>query len=56
MKSDINLNSKLVVGGNSIHSRRFKMIKRTALDACLTLASRGLHEPLIQFADKSRNR
>ena len=31
------------------------LTKRTFLGACPTLASKGLHERLIQFADKSRN-
>ena len=52
MKSDVNLNSRLNVGGKAIHRRRSK---RNVQDACTTLASKGLHERLIQFAEKSQN-
>ena len=52
MKSDVNLNIKLIVGGNAIHSRRFQMIdSENCSGACLTLASKGLHERLVQFKD-----
>ena len=48
MKSDVNLNSRLNVGGNAIHRRCLrKNTKRTLLGACATPASEALHERLI---------
>ena len=39
-KSDIHLNFRLNVGGNTIHRRHFKeLTNRTVLGACATLAS-----------------
>ena len=39
IKSEVNLNSKLIVGGDAIHSRRFQMIDQENCSVCLSHSS-----------------
>ena len=57
MKSDVNLNFRLIVGGNAIHRRDvFKeSTNRTIPGACVTLTSKGLLKLFSSLKSKKKS-